>query len=113
MKRILIAEDDSGTQDLYKRFFGAVYELNIVSSAKSALEALTSENYDLLITDNDFGNCGIMTGDQLIEQTLRINPSQLILMVSSYKPENKEIPYFKKPVIFRNVKSQVQEMIGI
>jgi len=62
--KILIAEDDPGIQHLYQRLLAPFASLTILSNGKKAQEALVhSQDYDLIITDNNMPH---LTGLELL-----------------------------------------------
>ncbi len=62
--KILIAEDDQSIQQIYKRLLEPLAELTILGNGRTAQQLLAqSQDYDLIITDNNMPH---LTGLELL-----------------------------------------------
>ena len=52
---VLVVEDDTSAQELMRWFLPETYDVDFVSSAPAAQEALENEPYDLILMDIDLG----------------------------------------------------------
>jgi DNA-binding response OmpR family regulator len=112
MRRILLAEDDrslSRSMDTWLTLEG--FQVITVFNGEEALNKLTSQKYDLLITDIAMPR---LNGVELISQIRRINRGMPILVVSGnlnenvlFKLQEMDVRYFLpkpiKPTEFRRL----------
>jgi len=85
MARILLAEDDPAVREFVRRALAhSGHEVNAVDDGLGAVEALTGDAYDLLITDI------VMPGMDGIALALKVSkdhPRMPILMMTGYAAE--------------------------
>jgi CheY-like chemotaxis protein len=112
MKRILLAEDDPGlsrSMDTWLTLEG--FQVVTVFNGEEALNKLTSQRYDLLITDIAMPR---LNGVELITHIRQINPAMPILVVSGnlnetilLRLQEMDVQYFLpkpiKPIEFRRL----------
>lgn len=105
-KRILIVEDDSSLQLIYKKVLEKEgFVVDVVDNVQSALESYNQNEYILFIVDILLK--GNLTGDALIDSNLRpmlvVTALQLEPMYSTY--------YLRKPIRNKDLVAKVYEII--
>ena len=80
-KRILIVDDDHAVRLLCERVLREQYTVTSVSSAAQALDALTQQPYDLLLTDIAMP---LMDGLELIERAATLRPQLKVVAMSGF-----------------------------
>ncbi|MFQ5559827.1 MAG: response regulator, partial [Nitrospinota bacterium] len=103
-KKILLAEDNEGIQELMARLFQrAGHELKITLNGEEALKAVQNENFDLIISDLKMP---VMDGMMFYEKLINVRPEmegKFILMTGMIGKELLEfaeknrIYYLQKP----------------
>lgn len=101
MRRILIADDDKAMLKLYTRLFTAEkIAFEAAGSVAEALELIAGENFDLLITDFEFGD-GL--GTEIIGSFKKKRPGGKSLIVTGSAPNDERLlksgadEFFAKP----------------
>ena len=83
--RVLYAEDNAETRSQYENIFKLLFkEVNSVQNGAIALEEYKKKNYDLVITDLTMPH---MDGVSLIEEILKINPSQHVIIMTAHNTD--------------------------
>ncbi|OSM06786.1 response regulator [Magnetofaba australis] len=79
--RVLYAEDDTGTQYIWrKRILEPLgFHVTVVSDGQEALDKLSSESFDLMITDFDMPK---VTGTELLNQLRAANSRMPVLFLT-------------------------------
>lgn len=114
--KILVADDDQAMLKLYKRIFADLdYSITLAASVAEASGLISSEDYDLLITDFDF-NDG--KGTELIKAFSSRKEGAKSFLVTGSSTESSRPPheglagYFEKPFNVRQFVSAVQEALA-
>ncbi len=82
MKRLLVVDDDYSIRSILQEYFNKNgYEAKSVESAKSAIEILKAEKYDLVITDLMMTG---MNGIELMEFVKKSDPDIAFLIITAY-----------------------------
>lgn len=81
MSKILLVEDDESMQFLYK-FWLSEFDIECCENEREAQNAITQQNYDLVILDIDLGEGA--TGLELLGAIARNHPSLKVLVISIY-----------------------------
>ena len=82
--QILIAEDESGTNETYRVFLEEEgYKVTATSNGEQCLQVYTRnpEAYDLVILDY---RMPVKDGGTVLQEVLRTNPNQKVLIASAY-----------------------------
>lgn len=119
VKRILIVDDEEGVayflgQSLAE--LGPEYQVNTATSAEEALGTLTSEFYDLVITDYRLPG---IDGVSLIRKLRRLSPQTRAIMMTGYGGEHIEAEaralgarfYITKPFAIEKLMAAVKEAL--
>ncbi|MBI4341341.1 MAG: response regulator, partial [Candidatus Omnitrophica bacterium] len=77
--RVLVVDDDDAIRKLCRRILQASCQVVTVPSGREALDALTAQSYDLLLTDLKMPE---MDGFELIDRALKARPSLKVLAMS-------------------------------
>jgi len=114
--RILIADDDTAMLKLYRRIFAELeHSVTLAASVAEASGLISSNNYDLLITDFDFGDG---TGAELIDLFSRRKAGAKSFLVtgSSSGGDKTKLEglagYFEKPFNIRQFVTAVEEALA-
>ncbi len=94
-KRILIAEDDMPSQELYKAQLSSLYELDIVDSGQQAIILIASNHYDLIIMDEKMPG---MDGSAATKIIRDYNPHVPVLGVTAFGCVGSDFPESIKQV---------------
>lgn len=82
IQRILVTEDDQVQRDIIADILMKEgYEVSVAASAASALEALESDSYDLLLTDLRMPN---MDGLELLREARRRRPNLDVVLMTAH-----------------------------
>jgi CheY-like chemotaxis protein len=119
MKRLLIVEDDSGMQEIYRDIFGEAedrYAYEIVGSAEQGLKRLGESGFDLIILDIIMQP---LAGDSFfvyVRENLKLRHVPIIV-VSVLDPqllENlktmKNVGFLQKPIARARLIEKIREM---
>jgi two-component system, cell cycle response regulator CpdR len=83
--RILVAEDNPAVREFIQRALsGAGYDVTVTMDGQQALDQLSKENYDVLITDIVMPN---VDGIALALKATSMQPDLRIVMISGYAQE--------------------------
>ncbi|HEX8709320.1 MAG TPA: HD domain-containing phosphohydrolase [Pyrinomonadaceae bacterium] len=77
--RVLIADDEPEIRDVLKDFLCGRYDCSAVGSAEEALALLSTEEFDLIISDITMAG---MSGLEMVPHVLRLAPETVIIMIS-------------------------------
>ncbi len=78
--RILVVEDDSGTRELLRELLlEEGHKVKVAQNGKEALEWVTKETFDLVLTDLGMPEMG---GIQLLKTLQRIAPDMRVIVVT-------------------------------
>lgn len=80
-KRVLIADDDESLLTLYANVLGRFYDVRTAQNGKIALDLLSNEGFDLLLTDV---NMPEMDGIQLVKQARECGHTLVCIVGSSW-----------------------------
>ncbi len=83
-KRILIVDDDSNVLEGYRRLLRNqrdVWEVVFCNSSAQALQHLSTESFDVLVTDMQMPG---MTGAELMEQAIEVAPEVARIVLTGY-----------------------------
>ena len=116
-ERLLIVEDEDTLCESLKRVFTRDgYEVDVASSAESALELLGERSYDLIITDIVLPG---ISGIELLRRYKKQKPLQKVVIMTAYA--NLEtavealragaVDYVTKPLTHEEIKRVVREAI--
>lgn len=94
-KRILIVDDDHAVRLLCERVLREQYTVTSVSSAAQALDALTQQPYDLLLTDIAMP---LMDGLELIERAATLRPQLKVVAMSGFLTAEMEQRLHRAPL---------------
>ncbi|MFZ0825811.1 MAG: response regulator [Verrucomicrobiia bacterium] len=84
-QRLLVVEDDISIRQLSTEFLShSGYEVDAAEDGAAAWEALGTESYDLMITDNEMPN---LTGIELLEKLYAIHMNLPVIMASGTMPD--------------------------
>ena len=78
---ILFVDDDIESLRLYKRKFGSYYVVRTADSGMAALDILSDEWVDVIISDLHMPG---MDGLLLLEKAREVNPSMLRVIITAY-----------------------------
>lgn len=78
---ILIVDDEVANLRLLRRVLGREYEVLEATSGQEGLELLKKNNVSLIITDQ---RMPAMTGVQMLEQSLPVNPDAIKILLTGY-----------------------------
>jgi diguanylate cyclase (GGDEF)-like protein len=77
--RILIVDDDRAVRNLLETILCERHDCTLAASAEEALDQLTSEHYDLVVSDINMSG---MTGIDMIPRILSTSPDTVVMMIS-------------------------------
>jgi len=93
MKRILVVDDDDSLRSIIRKtLLASGYEAEAASNGEKALKLLSTETFDLMITDLSMPN---MSGLELIEKTVEQYPEMGCLMITAYASVDKAVTAMK------------------
>ena len=91
--RILIAEDnDLNRENLTEMLSKNGYEVKAVSDGREAMSAFSCDKYNLVITDMKMPH---VDGLQLLEFIKKINPENIVIMITGYATVNSAVEAMK------------------
>lgn len=79
--KILVVDDEIPNLRLLRRVLSDEHDIIEAPSGQEALEVLKNEHISLIITDQRMPN---MTGVQLLEQSIAINPDTIKILLTGY-----------------------------
>jgi len=90
---VLLADEDAGIQQMLGSFFSQVgWNYDIVANGDSAIEAISSRSYDIIVTDLVMPG---LSGLELLKNFREQNPSQAIIVVTGESKEFTSVDVFK------------------
>jgi len=81
MSKILLVEDDISAQFVYREWLSEFF-LECCENEREAQDAITQQNYDLVILDIDLGEGA--TGLEFLYEMAKNHPSLKVLVISIY-----------------------------
>ena len=114
--RVLIIDDDDEIRDILSECLSAVYDCTTCGSAASALALLTSESFEVILSDI---NMPEMTGLEMIPYLTNVAPMSVVVMISGQLMIESAInamragafDYITKPFDLPQVKSVVSRAV--
>ena len=117
-RRVLVVDDEESIRELLTKTLAlAEYAVEAVGAARTALDLLRRENWDLLIADLRMPE---MDGLSLIKEARRLHPSLPVIIITGYSSEASAIQavnlgvvgYLVKPFRIPQVLSAVAKALG-
>jgi response regulator RpfG family c-di-GMP phosphodiesterase len=114
--RVLVVDDESDIRELLCELLNFDYDCAAVSSAEEALDALTGQKFDLVVSDIMMGG---MSGLAMIPHLLALAPETVVVMVSGMQTVESAIEalrvgafdYIMKPFDLRQVEAAVKRAL--
>lgn len=93
--KLLIVEDESSFREMLKEIFSyeELYKIDTASNGAEGLEKYLKEKHDLILTDVMMN---ALTGIEMAEKIIEINPNQKIFFVSSWSSKKQMFDKFEK-----------------
>jgi len=117
MVRVMIIEDDEEMRSLLRDFFEEEgFETDSVSNGIDALEKLSENHFDLVITDIRMPG---LTGLDILPTIRRLKPETPIIAMTAYGSddvrrrslERGATTYLEKPIILSKLRRLIREMV--
>jgi DNA-binding response OmpR family regulator len=117
MVRIMIIEDDEEMRSLLKDFFEEEgFETDSASNGVDALQALSKDHFDLVITDVRMPG---LTGLDILPRIRRLKPEIPVIVMTSYGSddvrrrslERGATIYLEKPIYLSQLRPVIREMV--
>ncbi|HKR14811.1 MAG TPA: EAL domain-containing protein [Pyrinomonadaceae bacterium] len=113
---LLIIDDEWQIRSLLVDLLGSVYRCSEAGSAEEALQALSHETFDLVISDIDMGG---MSGLELVPRVHSLAPDTVVVMISGNQDIEFAIKalrvgafdYITKPIDIRHVEASVERAL--
>lgn len=113
---VLIIDDEWQIRSLLVDLLGSVYRCSEAGSAEEALQALSHETFDLVISDIDMGG---MSGLELVPRVHSLAPDTVVVMISGNQDIEFAInalrvgafDYITKPIDIRHVEASVERAL--
>jgi CheY-like chemotaxis protein len=95
---LLIVEDESSFREMLKEIFEThdIYKIDTASNGQEGLEKFIKNRYDLILTDVMMD---ALTGIEMAEKIIKINPMQKIFFVSSWSSKKQMFDKFETQFI--------------
>ena len=114
--RVLVVDDEPDIRDILCDLLGFDYHCASVSSAEEALELLSVEKTDLVVSDITMGG---MSGLEMIPHVRRLSPETVVVMISGMQTIESAIEalrvgafdYIMKPFDLRQVEAAVKRAL--
>jgi PleD family two-component response regulator len=114
--RLLIIDDETQIRRLLIDWLGSSYDYREASSAEEALNALSEQTFDLVLSDIDMGR---MSGLELVPRIHTLSPDTVVVMISGNHDIEFAIramragafDYVPKPIDLRLVEAAVQRAL--
>jgi response regulator RpfG family c-di-GMP phosphodiesterase len=114
--RVLVVDDEADIRDLLCEVLNFDYDCAAASSAEEALDALTAQKFDLVVSDITMGG---MSGLEMIPHVLALSPETVVVMVSGMQTVESAIEalrvgafdYIMKPFDLRQVETAVKRAL--
>ncbi|HKP36814.1 MAG TPA: EAL domain-containing protein [Pyrinomonadaceae bacterium] len=115
--RLLIIDDDIEIRSVLQEFLGGSYQCVAVDSAESALAMLTTQPFDLIMSDIAMAE---MSGLEMVSHIMKIEPQSVIIMISGQRTIESAIDamragaldYITKPFDLAEVASAVRRALN-
>jgi CheY-like chemotaxis protein len=93
--KLLIVEDESSFREMLKEIFSyeELYKIDTASNGAEGLDKYLKEKHDLILTDVMMD---ALTGIEMAEKIIKINPDQKIFFVSSWSSKKQMFDKFEK-----------------
>ncbi len=117
MVRVMIIEDDEEMRSLLKDLFEEEgFETDSVSNGVNALEKLSEDHFDLVITDIRMPG---LTGLEILPTIRKLNPETPIIVMTAYGSddvrrrslERGATIYLEKPIHLSKLRTVIHEMV--
>ncbi len=113
---VLIIDDEWQIRSLLVDLLGSAYRCSEAGSAEEALQALSHETFDLVISDIDMGG---MSGLELVPRVHSLAPDTVVVMISGNQDIEFAIKalragafdYITKPIDIRHVEASVERAL--
>jgi PAS domain S-box-containing protein len=116
--RILVVDDEKAVRDLHSEVLtGAGYEVVAVADGALAWDAIQTQHFDLMITDNSMPK---ISGVEVINKLIAVNITLPVIMVTGALPQHEfkryswlnSIAVLEKPVSNRAILSKVEKLLN-
>ena len=117
MSKILIADDESAVRDVMTQMLkGMGHDVVAVANGRLALEAMTRQSFDAVITDLDMP---VMDGLTLIRRIRETDQSLSILVISGKSGANQNMrsqsvganAWLEKPFTYQSLHTQMRKLL--
>ena len=113
---LLIIDDEAQIRRLLLDLFCDIYDCSEASSAEEALNALSEQTFDLILSDIDMGQ---MSGLELVPRIHALTPDTVVVMISGNQDIDFAIramragafDYITKPIDIRHVEATVERAL--
>jgi DNA-binding NtrC family response regulator len=110
--RLLLVDDETGLLDLMRRYLTRLgYQVDAYTNAHAALQRFESQAGDYALVVVDWSMPG-MTGDELLDQILALNPKVRVLVSSGYQYNVGRFPKDIQPQIGFLLKPFLPKMLA-
>jgi DNA-binding NtrC family response regulator len=110
--RLLLVDDETGLLDLMRRYLTRLgYQVDAYTNAHAALQRFESQAGDYALVVVDWSMPG-MTGDELLDQILALNPKVRVLVCSGYQYNIGRFPKDVQPQIAFLLKPFLPKMLA-
>ena len=114
--RILVIDDDEQVRRILLDLLSGVYDCHEASSAEAALQILTEESFELVISDINMGD---MSGLELVPHVHSLSPDAVVVMISGQSNIETAIEamhagafdYILKPFDIRQVEAALERAL--
>jgi response regulator RpfG family c-di-GMP phosphodiesterase len=114
--RVLVVDDEADIRELLCELLNFDYDCAAASSAEEALDALTAQKFDLVVSDITMSG---MSGLEMIPHALSLSPETVVVMVSGMQTVESAIEalrvgafdYIMKPFDLRQVEAAVKRAL--
>jgi response regulator RpfG family c-di-GMP phosphodiesterase len=114
--RVLVVDDEPDIRDILFDLLSFDYDCTTVSSAEEAIDRLSAQKIDLVISDITMGG---MSGLEMIPHILRLSPETVVVMISGMQTIESAIEalrtgafdYIMKPFDLRQVEAAVKRAL--
>lgn len=92
---LLIVEDESSFREMLNEIFSSqeIYKIDTASNGEEGLDKYIKNRYDLILTDVMMD---ALTGIEMAEKIIKLNPSQKIFFVSSWSSKKQMFDKFER-----------------
>ena len=119
--RLLLVDDETALLDLMRRYLTRLgYQVDAYTNAHAALQRFESQAGDYALVVVDWSMPG-MTGDELLDQILALNPKVRVLVCSGYqynigrfpKDVQPQIAFLLKPFLPKMLADAVENLMKV